>query len=121
VEEAMSNAITVTVPHDLGVEKAKARVSEQLTMMQREYIDKVAHSEVTWAGDVATVHVRALGQAASAQITVLKDLLRIDVQLPWLLAALAGKVQQVIARNANDALRIGHGPKDDSSGARKTP
>jgi hypothetical protein len=76
---------------------------------------------VTWAGDVATVHVRALGQAASAQITVLKDLLRIDVQLPWLLAALAGKVQQVIARNANDALRIGQASKDDSSGARKTP
>ncbi|MGB5085434.1 MAG: polyhydroxyalkanoic acid system family protein [Methylocystis silviterrae] len=117
----MSNAITVTVPHDLGVEAAKARVSEQLTKMQREYMDKVAHSEVTWAGDVATVHVRALGQAASAQITVLKDLLRIDIQLPWLLAALSGKVQQVISRNAGDALRIGQAPRTDSSAARKTP
>lgn len=117
----MSNAITVTVPHDLGVEKAKARVAEQLTRMQREYVDKVAHSEVTWAGDVATVHVRALGQAASAQITVLKDLLRIDVQLPWLLAALSGAVQQVISRNANEALRIGNASKNDSNGGRKTP
>ncbi|MGD9543297.1 MAG: polyhydroxyalkanoic acid system family protein [Methylocystis sp.] len=117
----MSNAITVTVPHTLSVEAAKARISEQLTKMQREYIDKVAHSEVTWAGDVATVRVSALGQAASAQITVLKDLLRIDVQLPWLLAALSGTVQQVISRNASDALRISHASKDDSSGARKTP
>ncbi|TLG78930.1 polyhydroxyalkanoic acid system family protein [Methylocystis sp. B8] len=116
----MSNAITVTVPHDLGVEWAKARVSEQLTKMQREYIDKVAHSEVSWEGDVATVRVKALGQAASAQITVLKDLLRIDIQLPWLLAALSGAVQQVISRNANEALRIGQS-KNDSSAERKTP
>ncbi|HEY8126176.1 MAG TPA: polyhydroxyalkanoic acid system family protein [Methylocystis sp.] len=117
----MSNAITVTVPHDLGVEKAKARVAEQLARMQREYVDKVAQSEVTWAGDVATVHVKALGQAASAQITVLKDLLRIDVQLPWVLAALSGAVQQAISRNASDALRIGNASKNDSSGERKTP
>lgn len=117
----MSNAITVTVPHDLSVEAAKARVSEQLTNMQREYIDKVAHSEVTWAGDVATVRVTALGQTATAQIAVLKDLLRIDVHLPWLLAALSSTVQQVISRNAKEALQIGHASKDDASGARKTP
>ena len=117
----MSNAITVTVPHDLGVEAAKARVSEQLARMQREYVDKVAHSEVTWAGDVGTVRVTALGQTATAQITVLKDLLRIDIQLPWLLAALSGKVQQVISRNAGDALRIGQASQNDTNAARKTP
>jgi hypothetical protein len=121
VEEAMSNAITVTVPHNLGVEAAKARVSEQLSKMQREYVDKVAHSEVTWAGDVGTVRVTALGQTATAQITVLKDLLRIDVQLPWVLAAISGKLQQFISSNAGDALRIGQAPKNDASGARKTP
>ena len=117
----MSNAITVTVPHDLGVEAAKARVSEQLARMQREYVDKVAHSEVTWAGDVGTVRVTALGQTATAQITVLKDLLRIDVQLPWVLAAISGKLQQVISRNAGDALRIGQASQNDSNAARKTP
>lgn len=117
----MSNAITVTVPHDLGVQAAKTRVSEQLTKMQRDYVDKVAHSEVTWAGDIAKVRVTALGQTATAEITVLKDLLRIDVQLPWLLAVLSGAVQQVISRNANEALRIGQAPKDDASAGRKTP
>ena len=117
----MSNAITITVPHDLGVDAAKTRVAEQLTKMQRDYVDRVAHSDVTWAGDVATVRVTALGQAATAQITVLKDLLRIDVQLPWLLAALSGTVQQIISRNASEALQISHASKTDSSAERKTP
>ncbi len=39
---------------------------------------------------------------------------------PWLLAALSGVVQQVISRNANEALRIGQS-KNDSSAERKTP
>lgn len=103
----MTNTITITVPHNLGVEAAKKRLSERMEALQREYVDKIAKSEVSWSGDVATVRVAAMGQNATAQITVLADLVRIEVQLPWLLATLAGRVQTVLARNANDVLRIG--------------
>lgn len=103
----MTNTITITVPHNLGVEAAKKRLSERMEALQREYVDKIAKSEVSWSGDVATVRVAAMGQNATAQITVLADLVRIEVQLPWLLATLAGRVQNVLARNANDVLRIG--------------
>lgn len=107
----MSNKIVVTVPHNLGVENAKQRLAERLTKLQRDYVDKVAHSEVTWSGDVANIQVKALGQTASAQITVLADMARVEVQLPWLLAALSGRVQQMIQHNADDVLKIGHTPK----------
>lgn len=103
----MQNTITVTVPHDLGVETAKKRLAERLEMLQRDYVDKIAHSEVTWAGDVATIRVTALGQQAMAQMFVLADMVRIEVQLPWLLAAIAGRVKDFISRNASDVLRIG--------------
>lgn len=103
----MSNMITITVPHDLGVETAKKRLAERIEALQREYVDKVAKSEVTWAGDVATIRVAAIGQTATAQMTVLADLVRIEVQLPWLLAKLSGALQGFISQNANDVLRIG--------------
>jgi Putative polyhydroxyalkanoic acid system protein (PHA_gran_rgn) len=103
----MSNTITITVPHDLGVEAAKKRLSERMEALQREYVDKFGRSEVTWAGDVATVRVSAIGQTAMGQITVLPALVRIEVQLPWLLAKLAGRVQTVLSHNANDVLKIG--------------
>ncbi len=103
----MPNAITITVPHNLGVETAKKRLAERITHLQRDYVDKVASSEVTWAGDAATVRVAALGQTTTAQLTVLSDMIRIEVQLPWLLATLSGKVQDFISKNANDVLRIG--------------
>jgi hypothetical protein len=102
----MSNKITVTVPHKLGVETAKKRLDERLQALRREYVDKVAHSEVSWAGDVATIRVNALGQSATAEITVLSDMARVEVQLPWLLAALAAPIQDVISRNAKDVLKL---------------
>lgn len=103
----MANTITVTVPHNLGVETAKKRLAERIAALQRDYVDKVAHSEVSWAGDVATIRVSAVGQQATAQMSVLPDMVRIEVQLPWLLAALAGKVQSFVAHNASDVLKIG--------------
>jgi hypothetical protein len=105
-EQAMANTITVTVPHDLGVETAKKRLAERIEALQREYVDKVAKSEVTWSGDVATIHVAALGQTATAEMTVLAEMVRIEVQLPWLLAKLSGALQGFISHNANDVLRI---------------
>ena len=103
----MSNAIVVTVPHNLGAEAAKKRVAERIEQMRREYVDKVARSEVNWSGDTANLQVSALGQTASAKIDVLNDSLRIEVQLPWILAALSNKVRDVLTSNAKDSLRIG--------------
>jgi hypothetical protein len=40
----------------------------------------------------------------------LDDALRIEVQLPWILAALTGKIQRILKSNAEESLRIGHTP-----------
>lgn len=104
----MSNAITVTIPHRLGLEAAKAQAKTRLEKMQRDYVDKIAHSEVNWSGDVAHIRVDALGQSATAQVSIFADHARVDVQLPWLFAALSGKVQQIVQQNASEALKIEH-------------
>ena len=103
----MSNTITVTIPHRLGLEGAKARAQARLEKMQHDYVDKIAHSEINWSGDVAHIRVDALGHTATAQVSVFADHARVDVQLPWLLAKLAGTVQGFISQNAKDVLRIG--------------
>lgn len=105
----MANTITISVPHKLGAETAKKRVNDQLLKLQQEYMAKLAHSEINWVGDVAHIKVAALGQQASAEVSVFADSVRIDIHLPLLLSMLGGKVKELIAQRANDALRIGHG------------
>lgn len=106
----MSKPIVVTVPHDLGAEAAKKRISERIDLLRHDYIDKLAYSEVAWTGYRADIRVVALGQTVTAQLDVTADSLRIEVQLPWVLAILSDKIQGALTSNAQDSLRIGHTP-----------
>jgi hypothetical protein len=106
----MSNSIVITVPHRLGVEEAKRRIAEQLEHLRRDYIDKLAYSEVNWDADTADLRVVALGQTVTGKICVISDSLRIEVQLPWILAALTDKIQGVLKSKAEESLRIGYTP-----------
>lgn len=107
----MQKSIVITVSHDLGVETARARVAAGLEQLRRDYVDKLAHSEVVWAGNAADLKVGAFGHNMQARIDVLADSLRIEVWLPWLLAALAGPIQTALAHRAGEALRIEHKPQ----------
>ena len=103
----MSRSITMTFPHELGVPDAKKRIAERFDLLKSQYIDKVGHAELAWVGDVAHMRCSAIGQTATATIDVQPKDIRVEIQLPWLLAAIAGKVEKALQSNANDVLRIG--------------
>jgi hypothetical protein len=107
----MSKSIVITLPHDLGAQEAKQRIASGLDRLRQDYVDKLAVSEVQWAGDRADLRIMALGQSVTAELEVMADSLRIEVHLPWFLAALANKIQGVLTNNAKESLRIGHTPK----------
>jgi isopentenyl diphosphate isomerase/L-lactate dehydrogenase-like FMN-dependent dehydrogenase len=92
----MSNAIVITVPHNLGVAEAKRRIAEQLEHLRHDYIDKLAYSEVNWNADTADLRVVAFGQTVTGKICIMSDSLRIEVQLPWILAPFTSKIQGVL-------------------------
>ena len=103
----MSRSITMAFPHELSVPEAKKRISERFAMLKTQYIDKVGHAELVWVGDVAHLKASAIGQTATAEIAVEPANIRVEIQLPWLLAAMAGKVEGLLKSNAQDTLRIG--------------
>jgi hypothetical protein len=106
----MPNSIVITLPHRLGAEEAKRRIAAGIELLRRDYIDKLAHSEVNWNGDTANLRVVAFGQTATAQVYVMSDALRIEVQLPLIFAALTRKIQGVLKSKAEESLRIGYTP-----------
>jgi predicted PP-loop superfamily ATPase len=73
-------------------------------------VDRLGYSEVNWSGDTADLRVVAFGQTVTGKICVMSDSLRVEVQLPWILAALTNKIQGVLKSNAEESLRIGHTP-----------
>jgi hypothetical protein len=53
----MLNSIVITVPHRLGAKEAKRRIAEQIELLRRNYIDKLAYSEANWDRDSASLRL----------------------------------------------------------------
>lgn len=103
----MSRSIVMTFPHDFAVAEAKKRIAERFDALKAQYVDKIGHAEMVWVGDVAHLRVAAIGQTATAEIEVKANDIRVEVHLPWLLAAMANKVEGLLKKNAQETLKIG--------------
>lgn len=101
----MAKSIIVTIPHDLGAAEARRRLAEGLGPLQQSFAGKLT-SDVQWSGNHADIKVGALGQKVTAQLEVEQAQVRIEVQLPFLLAALANKIQPYLQKSGTDMLRL---------------
>jgi hypothetical protein len=96
----MSAPLVVSIPHRLGRAEAVRRLQNGLTRAASTV--PVLHvDEERWDGDRMFFRVRALGQAASGQIDVEEDHVRLEVTLPWLLQRFAEVAQIAIKKRGN--------------------
>lgn len=64
----------------------------------------VTMEQATWQGDTLLFRMRAIGQTASGRIEVLDDALRIEVNLPWLLAKAADRLLPFLRKETTKLL-----------------
>jgi hypothetical protein len=91
----MSAPLVVSIPHGLGREEAKRRLKGGLSRAAAS-VPVLTVDEERWEGDQMFFRVRALGQAASGNVNVSDDHVRLEVMLPWLLQRFAQMAQTVI-------------------------
>jgi hypothetical protein len=96
----MSAPLIVSIPHRLGRAEATRRLKAGLTRASSS-IPVLQVDEERWDGDRMMFRVRALGQAASGQIDVAEDHVRLEVMLPWLLQRFAEVAQLAIRERGN--------------------
>lgn len=91
----MSTPLIVTIPHRLGREEAIRRLRHGLSRATTS-LPVLTVDEERWDGDRLTFRVRAMGQAASGNLEVAEDSVRLEVTLPWLLQRFAQVAQAAI-------------------------
>jgi Putative polyhydroxyalkanoic acid system protein (PHA_gran_rgn) len=91
----MSAPLVVSIPHRLGRAEAMSRLKGGLSRAAAS-LPILSVDEETWTGDHMAFRVRALGQAASGNIDVADDHVRVEVTLPWLLQRFAQAAQTAI-------------------------
>jgi len=91
----MSAPLVVSIPHRLGREEAARRLRGGLARAAAS-VPVLTVDEERWDGDRMFFRVRAIGQAASGQVDVADDHVRLVVTLPWLLQRFAQMAQAAI-------------------------
>lgn len=94
----MSKPLVVVIPHQLGREAARQRLQAGVETLKQKFGDKVASIDGTWAGDHLNFAIAAMGQGVSGGLDVGDTEVRVEVQLPWLLAMIAEKAKGLIEK-----------------------
>ena len=94
----MSKPLIVSIPHHLGREEAHRRIKSGLDAARTNYSALLTIREETWTGDRLAFNLSALDQSAVGVIDIADDHVRLEVQLPWLLALVAEKLTPAIRK-----------------------
>jgi hypothetical protein len=94
----MSKPLIVEIPHQLGREEARRRLQRGIGQLKTKFGEHVTSVDERWTDDHLDVTIRALGHGISAGLDVETDHVRLEVQLPWVLALLAEKAKGFIRK-----------------------
>jgi hypothetical protein len=87
--------VTVNIPHSLGKDEARRRIEEGFGRMRQQMTGGfgalVAVNE-RWEGDRLHFEGGGMGQKLTGRLDVLADSVRLEVDLPEILAAIADKI-----------------------------
>ena len=94
----MAKPLIVSIPHSLGQSEAMSRLHGGMTGLKSQCGDKVASIDETWSGNRMDFRVGAMGQSVNGHLEVMQDQVRVEVQLPWILAMIAEKAKTFIQK-----------------------
>ena len=100
----MSKTISITVPHKLSQDEARMRLVNGIADLKGKYGDKVANMQETWNGNQMAFRLSTMGQAITGRVEVQPSAVKLDVDLPWMLAMLAGKFRPQVEQEARRML-----------------
>jgi putative polyhydroxyalkanoate system protein len=100
--------LTITIPHQLGHEEARRRISEQASQLQSQHGGMLERIEQRWEGDTLHFLVAVVGQSVSGTLRVAERDVYLEIALPWILAMLAGVVKKQIEQQGRKLLE--HSP-----------
>lgn len=89
----MAKPVVVDIPHHLGSREARRRIEGGLGRIRDQIAANVAKLDEHWEGDRLIFDAQAMGQRITGRIDCLEESVRVEVDLPWYLAAFAEKLQ----------------------------
>jgi Putative polyhydroxyalkanoic acid system protein (PHA_gran_rgn) len=94
----MPRPVVVTIPHRLGKQEAVRRLKDGFSNVRSNFGEGLVVVKDEWAGDHLDFRASLLGQTTTGTVDVDEDHVRLEVQLPWVLALLADKAKALVQK-----------------------
>lgn len=110
----MSRPVVVTIPHRLSRQEAVKRLKAGFSNVRSSFGQGFVVVKDEWAGDHLDFRASLLGQTTTGSVDVADDHVRLEVQLPWVLALLADKAKALVQREGRLMLEKPSDPRPNS-------
>ena len=104
MSDAARKTVTITCPHRLSREEARSRIQSGIGQARAQFAGQLAGVEERWNDYRMDFRVSVLGQGLTGRVDVLAEAVRIDIDLPWVLAMLAEKIRGQVQQRATKLL-----------------
>jgi hypothetical protein len=94
----MAEPVVVNIPHRLGKQEAIRRLQAGFGNVRSTLGEKFVVLKDDWAGDHLDFRASLLGQSTTGTVDVAEDHVRLEVQLPWMLAMFANKAKALVQK-----------------------
>jgi len=85
----MSKPLVIDVPHELGRAEAKRRLENGFGRIREQIAGQALAFQERWEGERLHFDAGALGQKVTGRVDVFEKSVRIELDLPWILASIA--------------------------------
>jgi len=96
--------IKLSVPHQLGQDEAKSRISKLIADSRAKFGDKVTDLEETWTGNTDVFSLRVMGFSIDGRLDVQPSEVLIDINFPWAAVLFKDRVESEILKHARELL-----------------
>ncbi|HWX27094.1 MAG TPA: polyhydroxyalkanoic acid system family protein [Steroidobacteraceae bacterium] len=92
----MSQPLLVLIPHRLGRPEARRRLDSGVGRLRSELNALLSGLDYHWEGDTLNFVASAMWQRITGRIEVLDDVVRVEIDLPWIMQLLRDTVAKQV-------------------------
>jgi hypothetical protein len=92
----MSQPLVVSIPHRLGRLEARRRLDSGVGRLRLDLNALLSGLDYHWEGDTLNFVASAMWQRISGRIEVLDDVVRIEIDLPWIMQLLRDTIAKQV-------------------------
>src|SRR6266850_6832711 len=92
----MPQPLLVSIPHKLGQQEARRRLDSGIGRLRSELSALLSGLDYHWEGDTLNFVASAMWQRITGRIEVLDDVVRVEIDLPWIMQLLRDTIARQV-------------------------